>query len=174
MAGSPWTAPPAERPDPALVSPERQALEEWLDFERATLLMKCEGLTADQLKQRPVPPSALSLLGLVRHMTDVERWWFVIHGTDTEVALPYPGDSDFDDVEEADAAGDLAALRGEIETARAAVREIPLDEVVPSHGHHPERVRSLRWIYVHMIEEYARHNGHADLIRERIDGTTGT
>jgi len=172
-AASPWIAPPVERPDPARVSPERQALEEWLDFERATLLMKCEGLTADQLKERPVPPSTLSLLGLVRHMTDVERWWFVIHGANTDADLPYPGQSDFDDVEGADAAEDLALFRTEIEAARAAVRAIPLDEVVPSHGHHPERERNLRWIYVHMIEEYARHNGHADLIRERIDGTTG-
>jgi hypothetical protein len=67
----------------------------------------------------------------------------------------------------------LAAYREEVERARAAVAGKSLDDVVPSRGHHPERARDIRWIYVHMIEEYARHNGHADLIRERIDGQTG-
>ena len=67
----------------------------------------------------------------------------------------------------------LAAFREEVGLARAAARGRSLDEVVPSHGDHPERVRDIRWIYLHMIEEYARHNGHADLLRERIDGVTG-
>jgi hypothetical protein len=82
-------------------------------------------------------------------------------------------DADFDDLETADAAANLAAFQQEIEEARAAVRGKELDNVVPSHGHHPEHVRNIRWIYQHMIEEYARHNGHADLLRERIDGVTG-
>ncbi len=71
------------------------------------------------------------------------------------------------------AAADLAAFRRETEEARAAVRGKRLDETVHSHGHHPERVLDIRWIYQHMIEEYARHNGHADIIREQIDGVTG-
>jgi hypothetical protein len=76
-------------------------------------------------------------------------------------------------LDEPDAPAVLAAFREEAGLARAAVSALDLDHVVPSHADHPERVRNLRWIYVHMIEEYARHNGHADLLRERIDGVTG-
>jgi uncharacterized damage-inducible protein DinB len=164
--------------EPPLVSGERESLEAWLDYHRATLLTKCAGLTAGQLKQRAVPPSRLSLLGLVRHMTDVERWWLRIHAADRDMSFAYytpegNPDADFDDLETAEAEANLAAFQREIEEARAAARGKELDEVVPSHGHHPERVRTIRWIYQHMIEEYARHNGHADLLRERIDGVTG-
>jgi uncharacterized damage-inducible protein DinB len=171
-----WTAPQAERTEPGLIAGERQALEAWLDFHRDTLLQKCAGLTAAQLKERAVPPSRLSLLGLVRHMTEVERSWFRIHAANTDMAFQYDPDQtdqDFEALEDADAAANLEAFKQEIELARAAVADRQLDDVVPSHGHHPERGRDIRWIYLHMIEEYARHNGHADLIRERIDGVTG-
>jgi hypothetical protein len=172
-----WTAPEVTRPEPPLVAGERGSLDAWLDWQRDTLLLKCAGLTTDQLTQRAVPPSALSLLGIVRHMTDVERWWFRIHGTNQDMAFRYFTDEnlngDFDDLDEPDAPAVLAAFGEEVALARSAVRDLDLDHVVPSHGDHPERVRNLRWIYVHMIEEYARHNGHADLLRERIDGVTG-
>jgi Protein of unknown function (DUF664) len=172
-----WTAPEVARTDPPLVAGERESLEAWLDFHRDTLLMKCSGLTADQLKQRSVPPSGLTLLGLVRHMTDVERWWFRIHATNEDMTFRYFTDDnldgDFADLGTHEAPDVLAAFREEIGLARAAVRGKDLNDVVPSHGDHRERVRDIRWIYLHMIEEYARHNGHADLIRERIDGVTG-
>ncbi|MGB9112236.1 MAG: DinB family protein [Acidimicrobiales bacterium] len=169
-----WVAPAIDRREPARESGERQALDEWLDFHRDTLLWKCSGLTADQLKQRAVPPSRLSLLGLIRHMTEVERWWFRMHADRQDLQFLYdPGDADFEELEAADAAANLAAYRDEIEAAKAAVAEKSLEDVVPSRGDHPERTRDVRWIYLHMIEEYARHNGHADLIRERIDGQTG-
>jgi uncharacterized damage-inducible protein DinB len=172
-----WTAPPVERPDPDRTTGEREALEQWLDFQRDTLLMKCAGLTAEQLKTRAVPPSALSLLGLVRHMVEVERWWFRMHASGEDIGYEYCSDesedADFDDVDDADAEADLATFRREIEAARAAAKDKALDDVVPSRGDHPDRTRNIRWIYVHMIEEYARHNGHADLIRECIDGSTG-
>jgi uncharacterized damage-inducible protein DinB len=172
-----WTAPEVTRTEPPLVAGERESLEAWLDLHRDTLLLKCSGLTAEQLKQRSVPPSGLSLLGLVRHMTEVERQWFRIHGTNTDMPFRYftedNPDADFDDLGSADAEADLAAFREEIAEARTAMRGKSLDEQVPSHGHHPERVRNIRWLYLHMIEEYARHNGHADLLRERIDGVTG-
>src|SRR5438477_872703 len=103
----PWTAPQAERTDPARILGERPALEQWLDFHRATLLMKCAGLTADQLKQRPVPPSRLSLLGLVRHMVEVERWWFRMHAAGEEIGFIYDPDGvglDFEEIVDADAA----------------------------------------------------------------------
>jgi uncharacterized damage-inducible protein DinB len=170
-------APTVDRVEPEQVADERTALDQLLDYHRATLLSKCAGLTADQLKQRSVPPSALSLLGLVRHMTEVEQWWFRMHAAGAEgLGWPYDPDqdgADFNDLADADAAGNLAAYRDEIEAARAAVADKSLDTVVPSRGDHPERTRDIRWIYLHMIEEYARHNGHADLLREAIDGATG-
>jgi hypothetical protein len=171
-----WTAPTIQRTEPDLVADERTSLEQWLDYHRSTLLTKCAGLTAEQLKRRAVPPSRLSLLGLVRHMVEVERWWFRMHANDEGLAFPYDPDGaglDFEEIGDADAAADLAAFQGECDAARAAVVGRSLDDLVPSRGHHPERERNIRWIFVHMIEEYARHNGHADLLRESIDGATG-
>ena len=172
-----WTAPEVKRSEPPLVAGERQALAAWLDFQRETLLVKCSGLTEEQLKENAVPPSGLTLLGLVRHMTDVERWWFRVHGTNQDMTFRYFSednlDGDFEELDEPDAPTVLAAFWEEVGLVRTALRDLDLDHVVPSHADHPERVRNLRWIYVHMIEEYARHNGHADLLRECIDGVTG-
>jgi hypothetical protein len=171
-----WTAPAIQRADPDLEADERSSLDQWLDFHRDTLLSKCSGLTAEQLKTRAVPPSRLSLLGLVRHMTEVEQWWFRMHGAGEDLEFPYDPDQvglDFEAIEDADAQANLAEFVAECEAARAAVAGKSLDEIVPSRGHHPERSRNIRWIYVHMLEEYARHNGHADLLREATDGVTG-
>jgi len=151
-------------------------LDAWLDFHRATLLSKCEGLDDAQLRTRSVPPSSLTLLGLVRHMSEVERSWFrrVLAGEDV-APLYYSDDNedgDFNDTDTADVAADFAAFRDEVDACRAIAAEHgDLDATAKRkrRGHHV----SLRWIYVHMIEEYARHNGHADLLRERIDGVTG-
>jgi uncharacterized damage-inducible protein DinB len=171
-----WTAPPVERSEPGNF-PERSALEAWVDYHRDVLLWKCSGLTAEQLKRRSVPPSNLSLLGLVRHMTDVERWWFRIHAGDQDMGFVHSSEDnpegDFNDIEEADAEADLIAYKAEIRAAKQTVAAKGLDELVRSHGHHPDRQVDIRWIYLHMIEEYARHNGHADLLRECIDGATG-
>lgn len=171
-----WTAPQADRTEPDLVADERTSLEQWLDYQRATLLQKCAGLTADQLKQRSVPPSRLSLLGLVRHMVDVERWWFRMHAARQEIGFVYDPDwegLDFEALEDADARADLETFVVECEASRSAVAGHSLDETVPSRRSDSGPVRDIRWIYVHMIEEYARHNGHADLLREAIDGATG-
>src|SRR5690349_16732227 len=132
-----WTAPDVERIDPERIAEERTSLEQWLDYQRATLLMKCAGLTADQLKQRAVPPSRLSLLGLVRHMVEVERWWFRMHAAQEDLAFPYDPDStglDFEAVDDADAAQNLDDYRAECDAARAAVAALSLDHVVPSRG----------------------------------------
>ena len=164
------------RTDPPSVADERSMLDAWLDYHRATLAMKCDGLAPDQLRQRAVPPSTLSLLGLVRHMTDVERHWFrnILNGEN----LPYlyssdaDPDGDFDGVDDADPAEAFAAWRAECDRARTLAAAFPS---LDSLGARPRRQGpvSLRWILVHMIEEYARHNGHADFLRERIDGSVG-
>ncbi|MFN2594438.1 MAG: DinB family protein [Actinomycetota bacterium] len=171
-----WTAPDVERTQPKRHLPERESLEQWLDYHRDTLLWKCSGLTATQLKERAVPPSELSLLGLVRHMTEVERWWFRIHGANEDMGMPYSNLENRQaewDVEDADAEADLETFKREIQDANAAVAGKSLDGVVPTHGSDPREDPDIRWLYVHMIEEYARHNGHADLLREQIDGATG-
>ncbi len=170
-----WTAPDVSRADPPYVADERAMLDGWLDYHRQTLLSKCAGLTEEQLKLRAVEPSSLSLLGLVRHMAEVERSWFRRRFAGEQVGFLYFSeenpDADFDDLDTADAEADLATFGSEVERARTVAAPHALDE----NFVHPRRQAemSLRWVYVHMIEEYARHNGHADLIRERIDGVTG-
>jgi hypothetical protein len=167
------TWPPPERIDPPkLATDERGSLEGWLDYHRSTLLQKCAGLTADQLAIRSCPPSIMSLLGLVRHMTDVEAWFHDYDGRPTQPIFNADPDrdGDFEDVDPARAEDDLAAYLASVERSRAAVADKGLEAINPDTeaGEY-----SLRWIYQHMIEEYARHNGHADLLRERIDGATG-
>src|SRR4051812_47991637 len=156
-----WTAPDVDRPNPDRIADERTSLEQWLDYQRQTLLMKCTGLTAEQLKMRAVPPSRLSLLGLVRHMVEVEQWGFRMHAGQEDLRFPFDPDSvglDFEEVDDADAAANLAMFQEVCAESRAVTAKLSLDDVVPSRGDHPERTRDIRWIYVHMIEEYARHN----------------
>jgi hypothetical protein len=170
-----WTAPEVQRTDPPVIGDERTSLQGWLDFHRATLLFKCAGLTAEQLKQRSVPPSSLTLLGLVRHMAEVERWWFraCFRGEDVDdiYCTPDNPDGDFDDVPTADAEADFGIFTEECRRSDEATKEASLDDTF--HQKRRGRDMDLRWVYLHMIEEYARHNGHADLLRERIDGVTG-
>jgi uncharacterized damage-inducible protein DinB len=167
-----WIAPPAQRADELMTGSERAMLQSLLDWHRQTLLTKCAGLTAEQLKTASVPPSTLTLLGLVRHLTDVERSWFRIRAAHEPVTLTYSTaeepDADLDDVADADAEATFARFTAELKLADAAVAALPLD-----HEFHHRMPRTLRWVYLHMIEEYARHNGHADLLRERLDGATG-
>jgi uncharacterized damage-inducible protein DinB len=163
-----------ERVEPASGLEERSMLEAWLEYHRATLAVKCDGLSPEQLKERSVPPAKLSLLGLVRHMADVERNWFrrVLGGKEAPGLFwtPENEDGDFDDVDTADVHEAFAAWAAEIENARTvAAAAADLDVTGKRRGADV----TLRWIYVHMVEEYARHNGHADLLRERIDGVTG-
>jgi uncharacterized damage-inducible protein DinB len=175
LGSMPWTAPQADRKDVPPIAGERQMLEEWLDFHRQTLLGKCAGLTADQLRQRAAPPSGLSLLGLVRHMAEVERGWFRRRVNAEEAGFLFSSEADpdgeFDNVDAADAERDFATYLAEVEAARRAAAGHDLDETF-FHTHRKVDM-SVRWAYLHLIEEYARHNGHADLLRERIDGTTG-
>jgi uncharacterized damage-inducible protein DinB len=161
------------RTEPAYDLGERAMLEAWLDFHRVTLLLKCEGLDDDQRKARPVPTSTLSLHGLVRHMAEVERGWFrrcLLH-TDIDDIYDHTGnvDAEIYPLDDADWDSDLATWQAECDAARAAAARKSLDDTGVRRG----GLVSLRWIYTHMIEEYARHNGHADLIRELIDGAVG-
>ena len=167
-----------ERAEPAYELPERAMLEAWLDYERATLAVKCDGLDDNQLRIRAVPPSTMSLLGLVRHMADVESYWFRhVLSTEADTRIYWDDDNpdgDFDDIEAADVAHDFTTWRGECENARAVAARMTLEDCGERTRDDGQLERiSLRWVLVHMIEEYARHNGHADLLRECIDGVTG-
>lgn len=163
-----------ERVDPPYEADERRMLESWLDFHRSTLAMKCDGLSDDELRERSVPPSSISLLGLVRHMADVERNWFrwVLSGEHGPGLFwtPENEDGDFDDVDDASVDEAFDAWRAECANARQVAASLQLEDTGTRRN--GERV-SLRWVLVHMIEEYARRNGHADFLRERIDGATG-
>jgi uncharacterized damage-inducible protein DinB len=162
------------RTPPPFTGPEREMLEAFLDFHRETLLEKCLDLSGQDLAARPVSTSLLSLQGLVRHMAKVERWWFRMY----MCGMPLPPlhaskdhpDLDFEDVDPARWQEDLEVYRGEIAAATDAVLVFGLDDLSRREGREPV---TLRWIYLHMIAEYARHNGHADLIRESVDGRTG-
>ena len=154
---------------------ERELLRAYLDFHRDTLAAKCAGLSDDDLRIPSVPPSALSLLGLVRHMAEVERSWFrrVIDGQD--VPLVWSTDGDFQAAYDADGAAPeeaFAAWQAEIAIARDIEAAAPSLDVTGVDRRSGDEY-SLRRILNHLIQEYARHNGHADLIRERIDGVTG-
>ena len=164
-----------ERPDPPLVADEREMLRAHLDFHRATLAWKCDGLGDADLRRPSMPPSTLTLLGLVRHMAEVERNWFrrVINGED----VPHV----WSDVSDFQAAYDptgctravaFAAWETEVEHSRRIERAAESLDVTTHFARWGEDV-SLRMVMLHMIHEYARHNGHADLIREGVDGTVG-
>jgi uncharacterized damage-inducible protein DinB len=165
-----------ERPMPPLNADERTTLESWLDFHRVTLAMKCEGLDDEQATVASVPPSGFTLTGLVQHMAEVERNWFrrVLAAEQAPPiydprADPDGPDGGFELTEVATLDDALATWRAEIARAREHCAARSLADT----GRFMGQDVSLRWIYVHMIEEYARHNGHADLLRERIDGVTG-
>ena len=163
-----------ERVYPPLEADERATLTAFLDYQRATLAFKCDGLTDDQLRERAVPPSSLSLLGLIRHMAEVERNWFrPVLGGEEMAGIFAPGldwEASFREVATADVAEAFRLWRAECDHARALVAAAPSFDV---KGFRHSGFFSLRWVMTHMIEEYARHNGHADLIRERLDGSTG-
>ncbi|MFB7635320.1 DinB family protein [Streptomyces sp. NPDC056149] len=169
-----WTAPTRERREAPAAAGERAMLQGWLDFHRDTLLTKCAGLTAEQLARPATPPSTLTLLGLVRHLAYVERCWFRqrFAGEDVDVLYVTEEDPDADlhALDPARAATDHAALGAEIAACDAVAAGRDLEETFTAPS---GRTLNLRWVYVHLIEEYARHNGHADLLREAIDGATG-
>lgn len=159
--------------DEPVVGDERAMLAGFLDSARASLLRRCAGLTGEQLVRRAVPPSNLSLLGLVRHLTDVERTWFRRRFSGEEVPGLYTRDDGrdaaFQEVDPDHAEADFQGLLDEQDAARLAVAGASLDDTFESDRW---GAMSLRWMLIHMCREYEGHCGHADLLRERIDGTT--
>lgn len=167
---------PSYRHDPPEVGDERAMLIGFLEFHRATLRWKCEGLTADQLATKSAPPSTMSLLGLLRHLAEVERGWFRDFAGETNPPLycsEADPDGEFDNVEpdEQMVFRAWADWRAEIEHANEIIARSSLDDTFVRRRRN--KTISLRWVLIHMIEEYARHNGHADFLRERIDGAVG-
>ncbi|MBX9393488.1 DinB family protein [Streptomyces sp. TRM72054] len=165
---------PDGRPVPPMTADERAMLESWLDFHRATLELKCRGLDDAQVRLASAEPSSLTLLGLVQHLAEVERNWFqrVLAGLDVppvyeeESGYALRPDRGLDDAltiwrREIARGREISAGRSLEDTGRLADGPLTGVEV------------SLRWVLIHLIEEYARHNGHADILRERIDGVTG-
>ncbi|MGW1411495.1 DinB family protein [Streptomyces sp. NPDC002403] len=168
-----WTAPDVTRTPGSLVAGEREMLTGYLAWFRSSLLHKCAGLTGEQLAEQTVPPSNLTLLGLIRHMAKVERVWFRERFAGQEFDPMYDPekgkDADFEDLDPARAAEDYARLVEESRLADEIVAGASLDDTFVHGGEE----YSLRLIHLHLISEYARHTGHADLVRERVDGVTG-
>ncbi|MFE0242819.1 DinB family protein [[Kitasatospora] papulosa] len=168
MTDDPRTGPPTS-------GGERETLRAFLDYHRATLAMKCEGLDDEQLRQRSMPPSTLSLLGLVRHMAEVERAWFRRVFEDHEAPMVWSDRIDFQAAYDASAstrAEAFGAWEAEVEHSRRIERQadsLDLTGLQPRWGQEV----SLRMVMVHVLLEYGRHNGHADFLREGVDGTVG-
>jgi uncharacterized damage-inducible protein DinB len=172
---APTTPLPADPPN----GDERETLERFIDYYRAVLVRKAEGITDEEAQRPACPPSDLTILGVVRHMADVERSWFRrgVAGEDAPPRFYGPAhpegdhDGDFHPPPTATLDEAIAAFAEEVAAARAVQASVASLDALEAREH-PE-VRNLRWILVHMIEEYARHCGHLDLLRQAIDGTTG-
>jgi uncharacterized damage-inducible protein DinB len=165
----------SERVPPPLRGDERETLRAFLDYHRATLAMKCAGLTDEQLRRQASPPSTLSLLGLVRHMTEVERTWFRMVINQEDIGLRYSDTRDYQvayDASSATREEAFAAWEAEVAESRRIEQAAESLDVAVYFAKWEEEV-SLRLVMHHMIHEYARHNGHADLVREAIDGVVG-
>jgi Protein of unknown function (DUF664) len=163
-----------ERSRPEGLGDERGLLDGWLEYYRATLLAKCEGLSGEQLVIRSCEPSRMSLLGLVRHMTEMER----VYGhrlADRGIGWLYCTDEneegDFEGVTAAGASADLETFREHCARTREVMGAHELGDTFSKTN--KTNLYTLRWFYLYLIKEYARHLGHADLLRERIDGAIG-
>jgi uncharacterized damage-inducible protein DinB len=163
------------RVGPPSFGSERDMLRAFLDYHRATLVMKCDGLTDEQLRQRSMPPSTLSLLGLVRHMAEVERAWFRRVFEDNAAPMVWSDEVDFQAAYDASASTRDEAFpvwHAEVENSRRIERDASSLDLAGYQPRWGEEV-SLRMVMLHVLLEYGRHNGHADLLREGVDGTVG-
>ena len=164
-----------DRPRIPRVAGERAALTAYLEYYRATVELKCRGLTPAQVRSRPMPPSSMSLHGVVRHLAGVERWWFQQNFERRDVPFLYftadEPDLDFDPPPDADFSADLQAWRAECAVSRTIVAAHDLDDTGRPLDWQEDV--DLRWLMLRMITEYAQHCGHLDLLREAIDGRVG-
>jgi uncharacterized damage-inducible protein DinB len=163
------------RVGPPSFGTEREMLRAFLDYHRATLAMKCEGLADGELRKQSMPPSTLSLLGLVRHMAEVERAWFRRVFEDNDAPMVWSEKIDFQAAYDASTSTRdeaFAAWATEVENSRRIEREAESLDLAGYQPRWDEEV-SLRMVMVHVLLEYGRHNGHADFLREGIDGTVG-
>jgi uncharacterized damage-inducible protein DinB len=165
------------RIEPPVHADERATLVGFLGWQRHTLELKCSDLDLEALARRSVPPSTMSLLGLVRHVADVERHWFrrVMAGQDApaQFSSPEDPDGDFDGARsDPDVVAEAwTAWRAEVAFAESFVSSAQDFDVLGNDSWWGPI--TLRWVMTHMVEEYARHNGHADLLRQLIDGAVG-
>jgi hypothetical protein len=167
-------APTTPLPPDTPITEEREVLEGFLDYLRVVLVRKTEGITDVEARRAACPPSDLTILGLIRHMTEVERIWFRATLGDGDAPPVYYGDAhpdgdrdgDFHAPADATLADAVARWRQEVETSQRILAGVA---DLAHEGHDRER-RNVRWILVHMVEEYARHCGHADLLRQAVDG----
>ena len=164
-----WVAPDVTRDEFPLDLSERDALTAFITWHRQTLLGKVAGLTGDQLALHAVPTSNLTLLGIVRHMADVERHWWRHRVAEEDVPSLYSDDDEWNRLDPGRAADDYRQLLDEWPVVDAVAARYELDHTFDRRG----EAWSVRTLYLHLIEEWARHNGHADLLREAIDGATG-
>ncbi len=164
-----WTAPLVTREEFPLDLSDRQALQAFIAWHRQTLLWKVSGLTGEQLATRAIPSSALTLLGIVRHMAEVERHWWRQRVAREDVAPLYVDDEEWTRIDPGRAADDYQQLLDEWAVVDEIAGRYDLDETFDRRG----ETWSIRTLYLHLIEEWARHNGHADLLREAIDGQAG-
>lgn len=163
---------PGSRVRPTETGPERQTMAELLDFLRATVAMKASGLTTEQATTVPIATSDLTIGGLVKHLTGVERFWFSIDFADLDLEWPWTDEDPHGNFAVADGETIEQLVQdydAECERSRQSVAKAEFDDMARGDGMH----FSLRYAFAHMVEETARHCGHLDLLREAIDGTTG-
>lgn len=164
-----------DRPRIPRVAGEREALTAYLEYYRATVELKCRGLTPEQARSRSMPPSTMSLHGMVRHLASVERRWFQQNFERRDVPFlffdPGQGDLDFNSPPDADFAADQETWRAECALSRAIVAAHDLEDTARPLDWYEDI--DLRWLVLRMITEYAQHCGHVDLLREGLDGRTG-
>ena len=160
------------RVNPPEIADERSMLVSWLAYHRETVRVKCEGLTDEQMRMRSVPPATLSPLGMVRHLAEVEAFWWreVVEGKEFPLYCSETNrDGDFDFGEDATVAEAWSTWEAQVAHADEVLATTRARRQVMERG----TTNWIRWIMVHLIEEYARHNGHLDLLRQCIDGVTG-
>jgi uncharacterized damage-inducible protein DinB len=167
-----WTLPNPAPVDGPLTGADRPMLTAYLAWQRETLLNISAGLTGEQLASRPLVSSNLSLLGLIRHAAKVERIWFRERAAGEPIERMYGAspdkDADFNELDAEEAEPAVRRLREEWRACDAAAAGLSFEHEVDARGD----AMSLRMVYIHLIGEYARHNGHADMLREAIDGAT--